>query len=174
MDGVLTNFDAFYTQLTGTSYPHDDTLTPEQKDEKWKMLDGHPNFFLDLPWIPGAQTMIAFTMKHSKHSVGILSAASRRIPQSPVQKQEWCKRELPWLSSNNIVIVPRKQDKLKYVESGNILVDDLLINIERWREAGGIGIHFQDVIQAMNELQTVIQAPESLFTRTLANIKREI
>ena len=152
MDGVLCDFDRHYPKITGVSFPHDGTLTEEQKDHKWSLLNDHPNFFLDLPWIPGARTMIAYCMKYAPHSVGILSAASKRVPQSHTQKHEWCKREIPWMSTSNIVVVPRKRDKVNYVGSGNILVDDYDVNISRWREAGGIGIHFQDPAQALTEL----------------------
>ena len=64
LDGVLVDFSNTFTRLTGKHYEHDPNMTNEQKDEKWALLNDHPNFFLDLPWIPGAQLMITNTLKH--------------------------------------------------------------------------------------------------------------
>jgi 5'(3')-deoxyribonucleotidase len=174
LDGVLADFDSTYTRLTGTSYEHDPTLTEQQKDEKWALLGPHPNFFLELPWMPGAKLMVLFAFQHAPHSVGICSAASRRIPQSPTQKHQWCNREIPWMPASNVVIVNRKRDKCNYVGKGNVLVDDYKLNIDRWQDAGGVGILFQNVLQTMEELQTIIKAPESMYRRMVSLIKKEI
>jgi hypothetical protein len=49
LDGVLVNFTDTFIRLTGRRYDHDPNMTTEQKDEKWALLNEHPNFFLDLP-----------------------------------------------------------------------------------------------------------------------------
>jgi 5'(3')-deoxyribonucleotidase len=118
--------------------------------------------------------MITHALKHCKKPVGICSAASRRIPQSVEQKKEWAKREVPWMPESNVVIVNRKRDKIKFVGKGNILVDDYHVNVDQWKAAGGIGILFESPVQTMIELQKIIQAPASLFKRTMSAIEQEI
>lgn len=174
LDGVAADFDTTFTRLTGTVWPDAASLTQEQKDEKWRLLDPHPNFFLDLPWIPGARTMLQFAHQYSPYGLGILSAATQRIPQCPTQKHQWCKREVSWMPTSNINIVNRKQDKVNFVGKGNVLVDDYCTNIDQWRAAGGVGILFKDVLQTMEELQTLIKAPESMYKRMVTIIKQEI
>jgi 5'(3')-deoxyribonucleotidase len=172
LDGVLVDFDAAYRTLTGVTCGRDAILTDEEKDHKWSLLNPHPDFFLNLPWIPGARTMVAYAM-YAPYTVGILSAATRRIVQSPKQKQDWCTREVPFIAPVNVTIVNRKRDKVKYVGPGNILVDDHRINIERWQEAGGIGILFENPVQTMMDLQAIAKAPEPSYKRMLNIVKRE-
>ena len=78
------------------------------------------------------------------------------------------------MPESNVVIVNRKQDKIKYVGKGNILVDDYYVNVDQWKAAGGIGILFENPVQTMIELQKIIQAPNSLFKRTMDAMEREI
>jgi 5'(3')-deoxyribonucleotidase len=172
-DGVLFDFDGRFKELTGVSYDLEIPMTEEEKIKKWSLLDSHPNFFLELPWIPGSRTMLGFTMKYAKHAVGILSSATRHIPQSAYQKYACFKREIPWLPDSNVIVVERKHDKLTYANSESILVDDFSVNINSWKLAGGHGILFKNPIQAMIELQEIIQAPVSLFNKTLEIIKNE-
>jgi 5'(3')-deoxyribonucleotidase len=92
------------------------------------------------------------------YEAGILSAASSHIPESADQKRLWLSRELPQVREDLIKIVADKTDKPAFAAPGEILIDDYISNIEPWREAGGIGIHFQNAIQTVEELQTYIKA----------------
>lgn len=150
MDGVLTDFDGYYTQLTGCGWPH---MMPADKEEKWAALKPFPNFFLDMPWYPGSKDLWNFLVPFQPR---ILSAASNHVPQSADQKKQWCKRELDLEGDDRVRIVSRKREKVPYAKPGAILIDDSPINIRRWDEAGGMGILFTNVSSTLHELQVIL------------------
>jgi len=166
MDGVTCDFDTHYTTLTGVQSSQD-----EPSEITWARLDPHPTFFLDLPWIPGTKHMLQY-LHHAPipYTLGIMSAATRFIPQCTEQKYGWLRRELPWMPTHNQVVVARKEDKAKYARPGAILVDDLQINIDRWIAAGGTGVLFQNVRQTMTDLQEIVKAPPMMFKRTMSQL----
>jgi 5'(3')-deoxyribonucleotidase len=146
MDGVLADFDGTYETLTGAAWgnigiPDRSTrlraLSEEEKELKW--MTGMKDF------------MARLRHKVGDEHIGILSAASHHIPESADQKQQWLERETPWILQSNRLIVTRKRDKALYA-SGNILVDDFDVNINNWRQAGGIGVLFTSADQAESEL----------------------
>jgi 5'-nucleotidase len=149
LDGVLADFDGYYTKLTGIGWDQKEQIS---NDEKWAALAPHPNFFRDLPWIKDAKRLWNFV---KDFDTSILSAASSHFPQSKPQKIEWCQRELG-LVGDRVIIVDRKREKVPYAKPGSILIDDSQINIDRWNAAGGRGILFWDAITAIRELQQIV------------------
>jgi 5'(3')-deoxyribonucleotidase len=172
LDGVLADFDSDYIRRTGKTWDHE---LKWSNDEKWELLKDHPDFFENLPWMPGAQFMIEYVMTtQSPFLCGILSAASPHIEQSAEQKRIWCKREMPWMRPENVKIVSDAIEKRQYANVASILVDNRQMNIDQWREAGGIGILFENTLQAMKELNLHIRGPVRLFNRTMQLIQNEI
>lgn len=153
LDGVLADFDGHYTHLMGSPWM---ARNQANDQKKWKNLEAHPTFFLDLPWMPGAYWMYQAVVASSKFHVGILSAASRHFPGSMEQKHEWCKRNTPEVWAIHRIIVERAKDKAQHVHPKAILVDDLQENIDNWRTVGGYGIHFTSAEQSLRELRQFI------------------
>jgi 5'(3')-deoxyribonucleotidase len=152
MDGVLCDFDGTYTTIAGMKWDHATAKTREQKREKWSRLDAHPRFFAELPWMPGAKDMLLrIREKVGADHIGILSAAAKHLPDCPAQKLEWLERETPWIEPQNRLIVLRKRDKTLHA-CGNMLVDDMDLNIENWAKAGGCGVLYVDALQAEAEI----------------------
>jgi 5'(3')-deoxyribonucleotidase len=169
MDGVLCDFDGEYERLTGKRWDHAyfgmtrseavRSLSLEEKAEKWSKLNPHPNFFLELPWFPGAKGMLERVRDRvGVEQIGILSAASSHIPQSVEQKHQWLDRETPWILPVNRLVVKRKRDKTLYVRPGNILVDDFDVNTDRWTKAGGEAVLFVNAAQAEEEIYKLYEA----------------
>lgn len=148
MDGVLADTESEYFRLTGEHYDHN-VPWPDQK--RLEFHHKHPNFFRDLPWMPGSRFLIhyAFTMG----SVGICSSVSKHLPEK-------CKEQkLEWLTSSDmlwrlhpVIITPPRANKGEHAKPGDILIDDYDLNIQRWIDAGGIGIKFTNALQAFDDL----------------------
>lgn len=165
MDGVLADFDGDFTRRTGRAWDHNAEWS---KEEKWEMISKHPYFFRDLPWIKGALAMVqfvAYAKPFTQYVPGIMSAASSHITESADQKREWLARELPILTgADHIHIVAHREEKAPFARPGDILIDDHKLNIADWNAAGGIGIFFEDAVQAIEELQKHLKTPEQYYT----------
>ena len=164
MDAVLCDFDGMYEALVGSwgdkaianRSDRLRSLTEEEKNAKWAALDPHPNFFLDLPWVKGSKDMLyRVRNKVGDDHIGILSAASYHIPQSTEQKHQWIERETPWILPENRHVVRRKRDKTLHAV-GNMLVDDFDININKWIQAGGLGVLFENAVQAEADIYRLL------------------
>jgi 5'(3')-deoxyribonucleotidase len=166
MDGVLCDFDGAYEELTGQRWDHAFTdktrseavrsLSPEEKAQKWAMLNPYPNFFLDLLWYPGSKAMLERVRDRvGIERIGILSAASSHVPQSVEQKYQWLERETPWILPANRLVVKRKRDKTLHAKD-NVLVDDFDFNTDRWTKAGGHAVLFFNAAQAEEDINSWI------------------
>jgi len=163
LDGVLADFDAAYTNLSGVVWDYSKAVTEEQKLAKWERIRACPYFFRDLPWIPGARDLILYVRDSltaaggDERQLGILSAATAKVPGCADEKALWIDRELPWIPLANRIIVTSKQAKNQYAVSPsghpNVLVDDLAPSIADWEQAGGIGILFRDAAQARQDFE---------------------
>jgi 5'(3')-deoxyribonucleotidase len=148
LDGVLAAFDQEYARLTGLHWYAQHDLT---KEEKWALLYPFPDFFLNLPWTPGAKQMWDYLQPFEP---SILSAASSHMPQSRGHKFQWCERELG-LVGDRVIIVDNGIEKQHYCTPGDVLVDDFDLNIIQWEKKGGIGVRFTDAHKALHELQQI-------------------
>ncbi|HLK67732.1 MAG TPA: hypothetical protein VKU19_30080 [Bryobacteraceae bacterium] len=158
LDGVLADFDGAYTNLTGIVWNYSLAKTEEQKLAKWEQIKKCPYFFRDLLWIPGAKDLILYARDRvSASQIGILSAATTKVPECAEEKAHWIERELPWIAPENRLIVANKKEKNRYARMSdgqpNILVDDWEPNIADWEMAGGIGIQFRDSAQVKEALR---------------------
>ena len=138
MDGVLSDFSGLVRQHTGKD--------PEamETQELWKAVDQIPRFWADMPWMPGGQELWAAVKDQNPT---ILSAPARN-PRCIPEKTEWIEKNL----GEDVPYIFDGQ-KEKYCEPGAVLIDDKPENIEKWREAGGVGILFQNAEQAIEELR---------------------
>jgi len=139
MDGVIADFEKRYIELFGVA---------PQEAEKSKKFDHYfemfiaNNGFADLPLMPGAMEGIDFLRKCSAPTQ-MLTSSSDEKRHDAVSKQK-----LVWLQKHGItfnpIVVPGKALKQQYAAPDKILIDDMEINIQQWRDKGGIGILHKD------------------------------
>ena len=129
MDGVLADFDGYYSQVIGDRLPDGSAI--------WSRVAQYPSFFLDLPVMPGARELWAVVPPEKR---GILSAVPYSIENGADHKRRWLEKHFA-VSGDNVILVRGRKNKAKYAKPGYILIDDRADNIREWEEAGGIGIH---------------------------------
>ena len=143
MDGVLVDFDKGYKELTGTEASFD---TP--KEEFWEPITkAGAAFWIRLKWMPDGKQLWDYIKPYNPD---LLSAPSRE-ESSKIGKRVWVKRELPGVK----LILRQAERKQEFSTPNSILIDDRADNIQRWKDAGGIGIihtSAADTIQQLKDL----------------------
>lgn len=142
LDGVLVDFEKGFEILNGV---HPQSL-PEP--EMWKLINSRERHWHDLPALPGALQLWA---RIAPYAPTILTGCPRSGFQLADEgKREWCAREL---GRHVPVITCFSRDKANHmVAPGDILIDDLIKNCDRWTEAGGRAIHYTGADAALAQL----------------------
>jgi hypothetical protein len=143
MDGVLVDFDKGYKDLTGTEASFD--TDPKQF---WEPISkAGAAFWIKLKWMSDGKQLWDYIKQYNPD---LLSAPSRE-ESSKMGKRIWVKRELPGAK----LILRSADRKQEFATPNSILIDDRADNIQRWKDAGGIGIvhtSAADTIQQLKDL----------------------
>ena len=143
MDGVIVDFDKGYKELTGKEASFD---TP--KEEFWAPIQkAGAEFWIKLQWMPDGKQLWNYIKSYNPQ---LLSAPSRD-ESSKIGKFVWVKRNVPGTK----LILRSAERKQEFATPNSILIDDRADNIQRWKDAGGIGIHHTsaaDTIQQLKDL----------------------
>ena len=133
MDGVLTDFDERFEHYFGTP--------PGEYEKKhgtagfWDAI--RPlgvSYWAGMQWTPNGKQLWDFI----KDFDPILLTAPSREDESRIGKSVWVKKHLSPKPKVMFKFSKYKQEAL--TSSEDILIDDREDNIQRWRDAGGIGI----------------------------------
>ena len=142
MDGVLVDFDEDFKNKYGT-YPY---LIPKQ--ELWETIINTPNYWLNLHPKKDAFVLIEFL---ERNGFEILTGLPHYgYDKANKEKREWVKKHI---GIHVIVNCCFSKDKQKYLKEKDILIDDRESNIQRWIEAGGIGILHISAEQTIQKLK---------------------
>ena len=158
MDGVLCNFDQrFMTMLNDKDFGGKHYRTEELegltapsdfeakfgKEEFWKFIDEicGKKFWAEMNWTPGGQQLWNAI---STYKPSLLTAPSRNMI-SRIGKRSWVKSHLV-PSPEGIIFkysAYKQEQAAADVKNGlePILIDDRRDIIDRWQDAGGIGIY---------------------------------
>jgi len=143
MDGVLVDFDKGYKDLTGTEASFN--TDPKQF---WEPISkAGAAFWIKLQWMPDGKQLWDYI---EQYNPDLLSAPSRE-ESSKIGKFTWVKRNTPGTK----LILRSAERKQEFATPNSILIDDRADNIQRWKDAGGIGIHHTssaDTIQQLKDL----------------------
>ena len=142
-DGVLADFDAGARSALGG-------MTPKQFEERyskgafWKRLATTPDFYGTLPLMPDAQILFD-SVEHLRPT--ILTGLPIGTWAAP-QKVAWAERHFP----GTPIITCMARDKVRYMEPGDVLVDDREDHRSKWEDAGGVFIHHRDARSSLTRL----------------------
>jgi hypothetical protein len=143
MDGVLVDFEKGYKDLTGVDLKGKHVSNSQ---EFWDPITkAGEKYWSELEWTADGKALWKYI---SKYNPEILSAPSKDI-SSKTGKHIWVDREL----GNVNLILKSAYQKQQYAKENSILIDDRADNIQRWKDAGGIGIHHTSTENTIKELK---------------------
>jgi len=149
MDGVLTDYDASFTELFG-DHPNNvfAILTEEEINN---VIDNTHSFWADMPWTKDGKELWNFIKDYSPI---LLTTPAETVKTCKADKIRWKNKHLS--KDVTIIFSNSKQD---YAASDAILIDDKKENIEKFISKGGLGIlhtsakeTIQQLIRIMNDL----------------------
>jgi hypothetical protein len=145
MDGVIADFEGAYEKLTGKNIRGNHV---KGDAAFWQPItDAGESFWTEMEWMKDGKELWSYIKPYLPK---LLSAPSRQ-ESSRTGKQKWVNTNLPGVP----LLLKSAEYKQFYASPRSILIDDRADNIQRWKEAGGIGIiHISaaDTIQQLKEL----------------------
>jgi phosphopantetheine adenylyltransferase len=143
MDGVLVDFEKGYKELTG-----EDASYNTNPEEFWAPITkAGAAFWIKLPWMPDGKQLWDYI---NPYNPSLLSAPSRE-ESSKIGKFTWVKRNMPGTK----LILRSAERKQEFATPNSILIDDRADNIQRWKDAGGIGIHHTSASDTIQQLKKI-------------------
>jgi hypothetical protein len=166
MDGVLADFFHEYAKLAGVlpnKYGKHDyrSIPPAAQDPTLDKMIG-TDFFSRLPKFPTTDSLVDLVLKYVP-SYGICSSPLRGDhANSGKWKKVWIQQHLNPQPAEVIITGQKERYAVNPDGSPNILIDDRGVNIQRWKDKGGIGIKYQ---ADEDSLQTVASALSRAFVK---------
>ena len=144
LDGVLADFFGEWAKLEKVDHYKDiiKKKGPENMDAAFDLIRKHPTFWTDLPLLPHAMELIRF-VKENFGEYYILSKPLERDPRCEAGKRAWVRMHLQDIPPERVLLTANKAQYARAGGDANILIDDYGVNIDHWREAGGIAIKYE-------------------------------
>ena len=160
MDGVLADFFGVWTKMVGVK----NWKEVKDVDSALDMIRSQKDFWINLPLTPNASKLLN-SIKKVKGNYTILSSPLPDDPNSEPQKREWVKKMLSGFAPKRVIITHNKSAYAKQPDgTPNVLIDDYGDNIQKWENAGGIGIQHSD----KNADATVSKLEEGDFVHAIS------
>jgi hypothetical protein len=144
LDGVLADFDGGFERIFG--------VHPSQVEDDWlhERLAGKPDFFSEIPMIPGAHAFFFAVMPLNPM---ILTAVPRHNQhEAAAAKMRWVREHID--PNVPVLCVRGGRHKRMFVQQpGDVLVDDHAPNCNNWLGAGGDPILFTDYFSTLSSLE---------------------
>lgn len=153
MDGVLANLYGYAAEI------HDVETYNEITPEQWQVFFKGSNayyLFRDLPIFANANTLLSMIKSYAGGYNILSSPLSFDRAGSIKGKREWIENHIK-VKPNKIIF---EHEKYKYAvqhDTPNILIDDYGINITAWKNAGGIGIKFQNDQDSPDKIEVILK-----------------
>lgn len=162
-DGVLADFHGVLTSRNiglGVTYyfKPEETWTAEQHEEQRviRAVMDEPGFWLTLPKCPGAEALWGFA-DQLDHTV---LTALPRVCADPArierEKRLWIPQTFGYIPSERIIVCQRHEKAALAHGPGHVLVDDMPVNCDEWRAAGGTAILHRDAFDTIHQLKGLL------------------
>ena len=137
MDGVLCDFKSAVVD----KYIYD----PTKNTINWDMLKSMGSeFWANLQWIREGQRLYAWLYKFCiEQRITLCLLSSIGFREGKVGKQQWIDKHVT-INPMCIYFVDRNSDKTHFAEKTALLIDDYGKNVERFIQAGGQAIKFNN------------------------------
>lgn len=170
LDGVMVDLQNHLIETLNFEFPL--PRTEENRivvESMWEHVHQTcPTFWEDATPMEHAQTLYNAILELCDNPY-VLSATpesygfSDRHVQCARQKRKWVQKHFGAHQAARCILTKSKlkQDVIPMFPAADrhILIDDHASNIKRWEAAGGIGIHFKNIDQALDELQMLKELP---------------
>jgi 5'(3')-deoxyribonucleotidase len=149
MDGVVADFDEYAYRTLGV--PPSQGVYP---DDIWQQLAKNPRIYRDLVKTPYADKLVeecrdfALTYGYDLYFLTAVPKAND-VSWAFYDKVLWAQQYFPDIA---VMFGPYSKDKHQHCQTGDILIDDRISNIDEWRAAGGIAIHHTAINSTLFEL----------------------
>jgi len=145
-DGVLADFDSGARAVLGGMTPAQFEARHSRR-EFWQRLARTPDFYATLPLMPDAQQLFD-AVAHLRPT--ILTGLPMGTWAAP-QKVEWAERHFP----GTPIITCMARDKYRYMQKGDVLVDDREDHRAKWEEAGGVFVTHKNAERSIAALRQI-------------------
>jgi hypothetical protein len=148
LDGVMANLEKFVFELTG-HWLTDNDQTDQHAWEQFHALEkgGRPSYSA-FEMMPDAQELWDYVKKYKPT---ILTATGPEYEHATKEKTSWVQKHLS--GHGDIITVNRSRKKAKHATPTSILIDDRMVSIGPWTNAGGIGILHTSAHDTITQLQ---------------------
>ena len=147
MDMVLCDFLKGAEKVLGMPFVN------ANKQTRWEKISDTPDFWANLPWMPGAKRLYQRIAKYDPY---ILSAYPEKDVNARGGKVKWVLKNTR-IPKSRILVVKRAEKQRYATHNGefSVLIDDYIKNIKEWENKGGVGIHHTDVSRTLKELSNL-------------------
>ena len=150
MDGVLCDFIAGFQKISGGLTPEEYKSNFGGEVAMWKLINTYgEDWWGTLPWTPDGQELWT-AIKHLNPTL-LSSASTEHTGGIGVRgKNKWSTTFLG--AEVKAIVTDNRHGKKAYAKANSVLIDDYILNVSDWIDAGGVGIHH---ITAADTLETI-------------------
>lgn len=151
MDGVVADFEKGVSQFSNIN-----------SEKLWMEIKKQLNFWEYLPKMKDADAL--WNIIEIYHPIMLSGVIQGEETATKNGKTEWMNNNFYFSDLHETpiqVIVTDSKKKSDFLYPGDILIDDKQENIDRWNEAGGIGILYTGDVQSIkNKLSEIYESPQ--------------
>lgn len=154
MDGVVADFNSYAKTVLAT-----DETSHSWPPEIWKKLSSNHRLYRDLEKTPEADRLVNFCKKvcnEKNWGLNFLTAVPKDddMQWAYYDKINWVNKYYPNIP---VFFGPHSNDKWKYCNIDDILIDDRPSNCTEWKKAGGVAIlHTGDLFETVKQLSFLL------------------